>query len=334
MVYIYKKTINGKPYYYLRISKIVKGKTVVKDIAYLGSEASEVEQKLNKLSGYKDAIRKAYRNIKKFIQSEHYLKKAEALKLKSNPYISQGLLEEVEAAKLHFNEHFQKLNEKTREETYKNFLIDFAFNTTSIEGNTITLNEASRLLKENLTPKNRTLREIHDLKNTEKVFFQILDLKEKISHESVIRMHDQLLENIDARKGYRAHDVRVLGSRFEPSPAVYIKTDMDILFKWLDKNEEKLHPLALAGLFHQKFERIHPFADGNGRTGRMLVNYMLLRKGYPPIIVRKSRRADYLNALAQGNKLDLNETRPEYFKDLTEYLAEEMVHGYWNSFLT
>ncbi len=299
----------------------------------MGSKVSEVEKKLNKLSGYKNEIRRAYRNIKKFIQSEHYLKKAEALKLKSDPYLTQELFESVEAAKLHFNEQFQKLDEKTKEETYKNFLVDFAFNTTSIEGNTITLNEANRLLKENLTPKNRTLREIYDLKNTEKAFFGILESKEKISHEFVIRMHDQLLENIDPRKGYRTHDVKVTMSRFEPSPAAYIKIDMGILFKWLDKHEGRIHPLVLAGLFHQKFERIHPFSDGNGRTGRMLMNYMLLKSGYPPIIIKKSRRGDYLDALGVGNKLDLNETDQKYFKELIKYLAEELIGSYWNSFL-
>ena len=65
----------------------------------------------------------------------------------------------------------KKLDDKTIKETYKDFLIDFAFNTTSIEGNTITLAEVDRLLRENLTPRNRTLREIYDLQNTEKVFF-------------------------------------------------------------------------------------------------------------------------------------------------------------------
>lgn len=334
MVYIYKKTIKGRPYYYLRISKSVKGRTVVRDVAYLGSDASKIRQKLEELPAiYKKDIRKAYSNIEKSLQSEYYIDKARKSKPKENPYLDKRLLEEVEAIKLHFNEHFQRLDKDTKNETFKNFLIDFAFNTTSLEGNTITLGEANKLLKENLTPKNRTLNEIYDLKNTETVFFDILESKKIIDHEFIINVHDALLNGIDLRKGYRTHEIRVFKAHFEATPSVYIKTDMGILLKWQKENSGRFHPLALAGIFHRKFEKIHPFSDGNGRTGRMIMNYMLIKEGYPPFIIRKSRRAEYLEALAEGDRAGINEDSPKYYKKLIEYLAEEMIWGYWNNFL-
>ncbi|MBL7100650.1 MAG: Fic family protein [Nanoarchaeota archaeon] len=334
MVYIYKKLIQGRPYYYLRMSKRVKNKTVVKDIAYLGYDIQQVEKKIAKLPvRYKKDIRKAYRNIKKYIRSEHYVNKIKKLKLKKNPYIDKELLDETEAIKLHFNKEFLKLDDRTIQEAYQNFLINFAFNTTSLEGNTITLNETDKLLKENLTPKNRTLREVFDLKNTEKVFFEILDLKEKINHDLIIYLHDKLLENIDKRKGYRTHDIHVIRSHFKASPGIYVKTDMGLLLRWFAKYENKLHPLILAGLFHQKFEKIHPFPDGNGRTGRILMNYILLKKRYPPLIIRMSRRGDYLDALSEGDKADSNEINPKYFKKLIKYISEDLIAGYWDNFL-
>lgn len=331
MAYVYKKVIHGKPYYYLRVSKRVKGKIIVKDIAYLGSDASKVDTKLKKLP-YKKDIRKAYRNIKKFIQEEYYLKKVRKLKLKENPYLNKKILEEIEAIKLHFNDHFLKKDKELQKEVYKDFLIDFAFNTTSLEGNTITLAEANKLLKENLTPKNRTLREIYDLQNTEKVFFDMITPKKEINHDFIIHIHDKLMENIDNRKGYRMYDIRVFKSQFEATPFPYIKADMGILLKWFSKYENKLHPLVIAGIFHQKFEKIHPFSDGNGRTGRMILCYMLMKKGYPPLIVRKSRRGDYLDTIAKGNKADLNSIEPMHYKDLINYLAEELIDSYWNNF--
>ena len=334
MVYIYKKRIGGKHYYYLRISKRVKGKTIVKDIAYLGSDIFKIRQKLEKLPlDVREKIKNSYKSISKIINSEHYLKKVKSLKLKQDPYLVKKLLEEVEAIRLHFIQVFLKKDKLTIEETYKDFLIDFAFNTTSIEGNTITLAETNKLLKENLSPKNRTLREIYDLKNTEKVFFEILNSKKKIDHNFLIEIHDKLLENIDLRKGYRTHDVRVFKSRFKSTPAIYIKTDMDILLRWFKKNENKLHPLVLAGIFHQKFEKIHPFSDGNGRTGRIIMNYILLQKNFPPFIVRKLTRGQYLDSLAKGDKLSLDEVNPEKYKKLVEYLAEEMIWSYWNNML-
>ncbi len=333
MAYIYKKTIHGKPYYYLRISKRIKGKILVKDIAYLGNDISKLRKKLDELpSLYRSDIRKAYRNIKKFIEEGYYLKKVKEFKLKESKYLNKKVLEEIEAINLHFNGCFLKKDNKVREETFKNFLVDFAFNTTSLEGNTITLSEANKLLKENLTPKNRTLREIYDLQNTEKIFLDIINSKKKIDHNLIIDIHDKLLENIDNRKGYRKHDIRVFKATFEASPYVYIKTDMDILIKWPYNYEKKLHPLVLSGIFHQKFEKIHPFSDGNGRTGRMILCHMLMKKGYPPLIVRKSKRGEYLDSLSVGNKADLNNIEPKYYKPIVEYLAKEMINSYWSNF--
>lgn len=333
MAYIYKKVIHGKLYYYLRISKRVKGKIIVKDIAYLGNNALNLEDKLKKIpSIYKNEIRKAYHNIKKFIQEEHYLKKVKELKLKENPYLNKNFLEEVEAIKLHFNNQFLRKDKKIIDETYKNFLIDFAFNTTSLEGNTITLAEVNKLLNENLTPKDKTLREIYDLQNTEKVFFDIINSDKEISHDFIIQIHDKLLENIDRRKGYRTHDIRVFKSNFEVSPFPYIKSDMEILLKWHKNYKNKLHPLVLAGIFHQKFEKIHPFSDGNGRTGRIILCYMLMKENYPPLIIKKSRRGDYLDMMDAGNEAGLNSIEPAHYKDLVNYLAEEMISSYWINF--
>ena len=333
MVYIYRKIIHDEPYYYLRASTRVNGKIVVKDIAYLGSSLSDVEANLAKLLQYKKEIRKAYKTIKKVLETEHYVNKAKELKIKETPYFDKELLYQIEAIKLHFHQRFLSLDATTVHEAYKNFLIDFAFNTASLEGNTITLAETQRLLRENLSPKNKTLREIYDIQNTEKIFFEILHSKHKIDHTFIISIHDKLLENIDVRKGYRTHDIRVFGKRFEATPFSYIRTDMDILLKWLEKNEDSLHPLALAGMFHHKFEKIHPFSDGNGRTGRMLMNYILFQKEYPFFIVRKAKRSDYLNALTHADHADLTKIDSKYYRRLTIFLAEEMVWSYWNNFL-
>jgi Fic family protein len=331
MAYIYKKTIGNKPYYYLRISKRVEDRVIAKDIAYLGSDINQINAKLDKLPvKYKDEIRKAYKNIKRFIDSNYYLEKVG--KLKENDYINYETLKEIEAIKLHFNENFQKIDSKTKENTYKNFLVDFAFNTTSIEGNTITLEEANKLLRDNLTPKEKFPREIFDLQNTQKVFFYLLEEKPKFDQELVIKIHDMLMANIDERLGYRTHDIKVFKSRFEASPIKYIKTDMNLLFKWYNKYKKKLHPLVLAALFHQKFEKIHPFADGNGRTGRMVMNYILNVNDYPPLIVKKKNRSEYLRTLSEADKSDLNIIDAKYFKRSLKYLGKEFIETYWNNF--
>jgi fido (protein-threonine AMPylation protein) len=334
MAYIYKKIVEGKPYYYLRISERVKSRVISKDIAYLGTDPNKIESKLEELpKKYAKDIRKAYRNIQKFVISERLLNKVKGNKMKSVPFLTRDILEEIESIKLHYNQYFLKENPLTIKEVYKEFLIDFAYNTTSMEGNTITLKETEKLLQENLTPKNRTLREIYDLQNTEKVFFEILDSNKQITHDFIIWIHDNLMENIDNRKGYRIGESRVARARFKSTPAKYVKADMGILLKWYKKNKKKIHPLALASIFHQKFERIHPFSDGNGRTGRILVLYILMRLGYSPVIIHKKNRSLYLDALSKGDKVDLDKIDEKAFTPIVEFVSGEVIGSYWNYFL-
>jgi len=108
---------------------------------------------------------------------------------------------------------------------------------------------------------------------------------------------------------------------------------MDILLEWYKKNETKLHPLVLAVIFHHKFEKIHPFMDGNGRTGRILLNYILLRKKYSPLIINNSSRKTYLEALSKADKANLTTANKNEYSKLVEYIASQFTERYWNIFL-
>jgi len=334
MVYIYKKIVGNKTYYYLRASEKRKGKLITKDIAYLGNSIEEAKKALDKLSKYKDKIRKAYKTINSLLESNYFLEKAQKLKLKKDHFLKDKT-DEVEACKIHYNDVFKKLDELTKKEILKNYIIEFAYNTTSIEGNTINLEEARNLLSEGITPKDKTLREVYDLQNTEKVFFELLDskIKQKLDHNLIIWIHDKLLENIDERKGYRTTDVRVLRSNFDASPGKYVKTDIDLLLKWYSRNEDNLHPLVLAIIFHHKFEKIHPFSDGNGRTGRMIMNYILLKHNLPPTIVHKKTRDLYLETMREADLSDLWKIDEKKYFDLISYGIDEFIDTYWNIFL-
>jgi len=332
MAYIYVKTVNEKKYYYLRISKRLNGQVITKDIAYLGDDISQLEQKLDKLNKYQNEIRSGYKNIKRFLQFSHYLKKIKDKKLKKTEFLNSDLFEEIEAIRLHYSDKVLKLDKKSLHELYLHFLVDFAFNTTSIEGNTITLKQAKMLLYDNLLPKDKTLREVYDLQNTEKVFFELLENKPNISERTIIKIHNDLLDKIDDRKGYRTHDIRVLGANFEATPVKYISIDMKLLFEFYEKNKKTVHPLALAGIMHHKLEKIHPFADGNGRTGRMLLNYILIANGYPLIIIPMKKRNKYLSELKKADSADLSNKDIKIYKNLIDYLGTQLINSYWNNF--
>ena len=141
------------------------------------------------------------------------------------------------------------------------------------------------------------------------------------------------MENVDNRIGFRTTDVRVIKSRFKASPGKYVLTDMNLLLDWYNENKKKIHPLVLAIIFHHKFEKIHPFSDGNGRTGRILLNYILIKNNYPPLIIRKKFREEYLNSLGVADKSSFTSIKKQDYKDLVQYIADELVTNYWNIFL-
>ena len=333
MVYIYKKPVGNKVYYYLRASERRKGKILAKDIAYLGSTIEEVKSNLDKLTKFKNQVRKSYKKIHSFLESNHFLQKAQRLKLKKDHFLKDKT-DEIEACRLHYREVFSKLDALTKKETFKTYVIEFAYNTASIEGNTINLEEAKDLLNEGITPKGKTLREVYDLQNTEKVFFELLEAYNgELTHGLIIDIHDKLLENIDERKGYRTSNVRVIRSNFEASPGTYVKTDMDLLLKWYIRYKDKLHPLILAIIFHHKFEKIHPFMDGNGRAGRMVMNCLLLKNNLPPTIIHKKRREDYLDAMREADPSDIWKLDEKKYADLIAYGTDEFLDTYWSVFL-
>ena len=157
--------------------------------------------------------------------------------------------------------------------------------------------------------------------------------KKELSHDLICNIHDSLLENIDSRKGYRTQDVRVFKANFKSTTWPFVKNDMDLLLKWFKEHEKKLHPFILAVIFHHKIEKIHPFMDGNGRTGRILRNYILLQHDYPPIIITKKNRTKYLTNLHKADECPITKIDNDSYTDLVNFVVTEYSDNYWNIFL-
>lgn len=334
MAYIHKKKVGNTTYYTLRISIREGTRVIAKDIANLGTDLSKINiEDLEK--NHSKEIRNSYKTIKKFLDSNYYLKKAKASKLKEVDLVKNEDLEEIEATKLHFRQKFLKLNKQTQKDLFEYYLIRFAVNSTAIEGNTITLQEATKLFLQEKVPKNKTPREVFDLTNTKKVFYELLESKKDLSIPLIIEIHDKLLDNIDERKGIRDHDIHIYGQPFKPSPSRYVETDLKLLLEWYKNNRKLLHPVVLATTFHHKFEQIHPFSDGNGRTGRMIMNHILMLEKYPPIVIDKKERSKYLEVMSKADtatKKNLTATGPAY-KPLLHFITAQLKKSYWDIFL-
>ncbi|MFA6436419.1 MAG: Fic family protein [Candidatus Gracilibacteria bacterium] len=172
------------------------------------------------------------------------------------------------------------------------FIIDFIYNSNKIEGSRLPQKQVTQFVREGSHGKNNevanTIKAI-DYFNGETAPFSFLKLKkgQKI-----------LLAQEPDKHGFRK-DPFLAGNAPVLEPEA-IEKHLKSLFDWYKKNAGKLYPPELAFLFHYRFERIHPFPDGNGRVGRILMNWILKRHKYHPIIVWDNRRRAYFSAFEKA----------------------------------
>ncbi|MBE6732579.1 MAG: Fic family protein [Ruminococcaceae bacterium] len=185
--------------------------------------------------------------------------------------------------------------ERLREE----FMVEFTYNSNAIEGNTLTLKETALAL-EGMTIDQKPLKDHLEAVGHRDAFLYVQDIAQNntVISETVIKnIHALVLMNRPDDKGvYRRIPVRILGAYTEPVQPYLIESKMTELLKINEDRVNTLHIVERIALFHLEFEGIHPFIDGNGRTGRLLINLDLIRNGFPPINVKFTDRKRYYDA--------------------------------------
>ena len=177
------------------------------------------------------------------------------------------------------------------------FIVEYTYNSNAIEGNTLTLRETDMVLR-GLTIDRKPLKDHMEAVGHKEAFEFVQDLvKNQVPlSESIIRQIHYLVlaDKKDDRGVYRRVPVRIMGAKHEPVQPYLIQPKMEQLLESYRNNTE--HMITKLARFHIEFEGIHPFIDGNGRTGRLLVNLELMKAGYPPIDIKFTDRVAYYNA--------------------------------------
>jgi len=196
------------------------------------------------------------------------------------------------------------------------FRVELTYTSNAIEGNTLTRRETALVVEKGLTVGGKTLVEHLEATNhahaLDWVRQQASRSARQLTEKDVLSIHEIILKGIDSANAgfYRSVPVRISGSTVVlPNPRK-VPDLMEAFVTWLQQGPD-LHPVELAAEAHYRLVTIHPFADGNGRTARLLMNLILLMTGYPTAIIRKLDREAYLGAL---EKAQLGGSQDDYLQ--------------------
>lgn len=233
---------------------------------------------------------------------------ADAIKPADGRYRSrESILEIIDRKKAELDKR-RPLTEGEASRLNEEFTVEYTYNSNAIEGNTLTLRETDMVLR-GLTIDQKPLKDHMEAVGHKEAFDFVRELVKDhvpISERIIKEIHFLVLADKQFDRGvYRRVPVRIMGALHEPVQPYLIQPKMEELI--LDFAESKGHIITKLALFHIEFESIHPFIDGNGRTGRLLVNLELMKAGYPPIDIKFTDRIAYYNAFdAYHGKHDLS----------------------------
>jgi Fic family protein len=186
------------------------------------------------------------------------------------------------------------------------FTVEFTFNSNAIEGNTLTLRETELVINRGLTIGGKSLKEHFEAINHKdgiEFLNEFIQKKKEFDENTILHVHKLILKSIDDINAghYRRSNVMIIGaSHLPPSAIKKVPALMKEFMDWYYNNKTRLSVVELAALVHYKFVSIHPFIDGNGRTGRLLMNLLLVQNGYPPAVILNIDRGKYYRVLKEA----------------------------------
>lgn len=209
---------------------------------------------------------------------------------------AENLLAAIDRKKIELDSR-RPLTEGELERLTEEFVVEYTYNSNAIEGNTLTLRETDMVLR-GLTIDRKPLKYHMEAVGHKEAFDFVRDLVKNqlpLSESIIKQIHYLVLADKREDRGvYRRVPVRIMGAKHEPVQPYLIQPKMEQLLESYRNSAE--HMLPKLARFHIEFEEIHPFIDGNGRTGRLLVNLELMKAGYPPIDIKFADRISYYDA--------------------------------------
>lgn len=224
-------------------------------------------------------------------------------------YLSEQDAETLQDLKESFAKWLKHVPESVKEKLYDDFVIRFTYNSNAIEGNRLTLRQTALILKDKVIPSGARAQDYNEAINGKECLDFIKGYKGEMNTGFLEKINGIITKNTGVVYGGRIRffDVKIFGSSHVPPPYTEIRRHMLNFFKWYSANRRKLHPFELAALIHAKLAWIHPFEDGNGRTARTVMNFILMKKGFPMFFIPFEKREEYYQSLDVADKGDYKE---------------------------
>ena len=280
MVYHEIRKVNGKKQNYLVFIKRENGK-IIKKSKFIG-----------------------FGNISK-IEIEELKKKFELEILESlaTENISKEQIMEIEKLRQSYTQKIKALSKEEFEKFENTFFKELTYDSNAIEGSSLSLEDTNLILNEGLVPEGKTLREVNEAKNHKEAIDFINSYKGEVNELFILKLHSIILKDISEKFAgrYRENPVRIFKSDVSFPDYEKVPQLVKNLAYWYKLNKNKMHTFELAVVFSMKLVSIHPFVDGNGRISRLLMNFILKKKGYPWLNIYMKQRAEYLKAVRNAN---------------------------------
>lgn len=234
---------------------------------------------------------------------------------------------------------FRPLNQQVLQQIEADLMVKYNQQSNAIEGNSLDIFETRVLLESGITANGKPFKDHLDILNHQEAIFYLVDLvreNEPLSEKAIKNFHYLILQRTENEREagkYRQIPVVIRGAEHQPPQPYLVEPQMEDLIQW-NQQAQTLHPIARIAQLHSRFVAIHPFIDGNGRTGRLLMNLELMKAGFQVTILKAERRMDYYRALAQadeGNYQPITHFIAEAVKETMERTLN-IIEPNWRSF--
>ena len=210
---------------------------------------------------------------------------------------------------------------------FEDFITRSTYHSNAIEGSTLSVNETYALLfdAKHCNIENASPREIYEAINHKKILtilFNKIKNKERMSHELLLEINRTINENILYVGGYRLGPIRIRGSEKNFPLPLNLEEKMQEFINYYNHLYNVECNLLEIAKMHIQYENIHPFPDGNGRTGRILINYLLLMKNQAPIVIPFSKRKQYLEYMENNDEVNLSKLFEKLQKEEIERIED------------